>query len=210
MKNAKVVAFDCDGVMFDSVKANTAYYNHILLYFGLPVMTPEQFVFANMHTSEKVLAHLFKDPEMLAAALRYRSRMSYRPFVREMEIEPYLKPLLQAIRPHYKTAIATNRTDSIDWVISDHGLEGLFDFVVSALDVRFPKPDPEPLQKILAHFQIAPHEALYVGDSELDEMAAGQAGIPLVAYNNSALNAAYHIRSLKELEKMLVCGRKQG
>lgn len=206
MKDTKVVAFDCDGVMFDSVKANTAYYNHILVHFGLPVMTPEQFVYANMHTSEKVLAYLFDDPEMLDAALAYRSRMSYRPFVREMEIEPYLKPLLQALRPRYKTAIATNRTDSIGWVISDHGLEGLFDFVVSALDVRSPKPDPEPLQKILVHFQIAPHEALYVGDSELDEMAANKAGIPLVAYNNPALNAAHHIRSLKELEVMLVSG----
>jgi len=206
MKDTKVVAFDCDGVMFDSVKANTAYYNHILVHFSLPVMTPEQFVYANMHTSEKVLAYLFDDPEMLDAALRHRSRMSYRPFVREMEIEPYLKPLLQALRPRYKTAIATNRTDSIGWVISDHGLEGLFDFVVSALDVRFPKPDPEPLQKILAHFQITPREAIYVGDSELDEMAANKAGIPLVAYNNSALDAAYHIRSLKELEVMLVSG----
>ena len=206
MKATKVVAFDCDGVMFDSVKANTAYYNHILVHFGLPVMTPEQFIFANMHTSEKVLAHLFDDPELLDAALACRSRMSYRPFVREMEIEPYLKPLLQALRLRYKTAIATNRTDSIGWVISDHGLEGLFDFVVSALDVRSPKPDPEPLQKILAHFQIAPHEALYVGDSELDEIAANKAGIPLVAYNNPALNAAHHIRSLKELEVMLVSG----
>jgi len=77
--------------------------------------------------------------------------------------------------------------------------------VVSALDVRFPKPDPEPLQKILAHFQIAPREALYVGDSELDQAAADKAGIPLVAYNNPALKAAYHIRSLRELEGMLAC-----
>jgi phosphoglycolate phosphatase len=206
MKETRVVAFDCDGVMFDSVKANTAYYNHILVYFGRPVMTPEQFVFANMHTTEKVLAYLFDDSELLAAALHYRRRLSYRPFVREMEIEPYLKPLLQTIRPHYKTAIATNRTDSIDWVISDHGLEGFFDLVVSALDVIHPKPDPEPLQKILEHFRIAPHEALYVGDSEVDEIAANKAGIPLVAYNNPALNAAHHIRSLKELEVLLVSG----
>jgi len=206
MRDTKVVAFDCDGVMFDSVKANTAYYNHILEHFGLPVMTPEQFVYANMHTSEKVLAYLFDDPEMRDAALAYRRGLSYRPFVKEMEIEPYLRPLLQGLRPLYKTAIATNRTDSIGWVISDHGLEGLFDFVVSALDVKFPKPDPEPLQKILTHFGIAPHEALYVGDSELDEMAADKAGIPLVAYNNPALNAAHHIRSLKELEVMLISG----
>ena len=29
MKNIKVVAFDCDGVMFDTMKANMAYYNQI-------------------------------------------------------------------------------------------------------------------------------------------------------------------------------------
>ena len=60
MKDTRVVAFDCDGVMFDSVKANTAYYNHILEHFGLPVMSAEQFVYANMHTSEKVLAYLLE------------------------------------------------------------------------------------------------------------------------------------------------------
>jgi len=123
MKDTQVVAFDCDGVMFDSVKANTAYYNHILEHFGLPAMTAEQFVYANMHTAEKVLAFLFQDPELRDAALAYRREMSYRPFVREMEIEPYLKPLLQALRPRYYTAVATNRTDSIGWVISDHGLD---------------------------------------------------------------------------------------
>ena len=204
MKDTKVVAFDCDGVMFDSVKANTAFYNHILEYFSRPIMTPEQFVYANMHTAEKVLTYLFDDPEMRDAALEYRRGMSYRPFVREMEMEPYLKPLLQALRPRYYTAIATNRTDSIGWVISDHGLEGLFDLVVSALDVSRPKPDPEPLQKVLAYFKVAPHEALYVGDSELDEMAANSAGIPLVAYKNTDLKAAYHIRSLRELADLLV------
>ena len=206
MKDTQVVAFDCDGVMFDSVKANTAYYNHILEHFGLPVMTAEQFVYANMHTAEKVLAYLLEEPEILDAALAYRRGLSYRPFVREMEIEPYLKPLLQAIRPRYKTAIATNRTDSIGWVISDHGLEGLFDYVVSVFDVKAPKPDPEPLQKILAHFQVTSRQAIYVGDSELDEIAADKAGIPLVAYNNPALNAAYHIRRLKELELLLTSG----
>lgn len=204
MKDIKVVAFDCDGVMFDSVNANMAFYNHILTHFRQPVMTPEQFVYANMHTAENVLTFLFPDPEMRAAALAYRHEISYRPFVREMQIEPHLKHLLQVLRPRYFTAVATNRTDSIGWVISDHGLEGLFDLVVSALDVSRPKPDPEPLQKVLAHFGAAPHEALYVGDSALDEMAAGSAGIPLVAYNNPDLKAAYHIRSLKELADLMV------
>lgn len=203
MKNIKVVAFDCDGVMFDSVKANMAYYNHILNRFGMADLTPEQFVYANMHTAEGVLAYLFEDKEMLDAALAYRNRISYRPFIKDMEMEPYLKPLLQKLKVRYKTAIATNRTDTIDWVLSEHGLEGFFDFVVSALDVKHPKPDPEPLVKILEYFKITPAEAIYIGDTELDEMAAKGAGVALIAYNNPLIDADCHIKNLKEIEHFL-------
>ncbi len=42
MKNIEVVAFDCDGVMFDTINANMAYYNKILEHFGRPAMTPQQ------------------------------------------------------------------------------------------------------------------------------------------------------------------------
>ncbi|MBW1841164.1 MAG: hypothetical protein JRI75_05165, partial [Deltaproteobacteria bacterium] len=52
MKDIVVVAFDCDGVMFDTTRANMAYYNRILNHFGKPDMTPEQFSFAHMHTAD--------------------------------------------------------------------------------------------------------------------------------------------------------------
>ena len=55
MEKIKVVAFDCDGVMFDTEKANKAFYNHILNQFGRPDMTPEQFAYASMHTAERCL-----------------------------------------------------------------------------------------------------------------------------------------------------------
>jgi HAD superfamily hydrolase (TIGR01549 family) len=203
MKDIKVVAFDCDGVMFESKGANTAYYNEILEYFHLPAMTPEQLDYAHMHTSDSVLAHFFKDEQMLSAAQDYQQKMEYRKFIRFMTMEPDLKPLLKWLKPNYKTAIATNRTYTMDWVLAEFGLDADFDFVVSAKDVLRPKPDPEPLIKILSHFNVQPDEALYVGDSTLDELAAKAAGIPLVAYGNPSLSAAYHIRSLKELRAIL-------
>ena len=88
-------------------------------------------------------------------------------------------------------------------VLVEHGLERCFDIVVSALDVKNPKPHPDLLLKILEHFGIKPSQAIYVGDSVLDEMAAKAAGVPLVAYNNKDLSADYHIINLKELEAML-------
>ena len=203
MKNIQVVAFDCDGVMFDTEKANKAFYNHILNHFGYTDMTDTQFAYASMHTAEKVLAFLFEDEKAFAAAQTYRQSISYVPFIKYMELEPELIPLLKRLRPKYKTAIATNRTDSIDHVLKQFELAELFDMVVSALDVEHPKPHPEALIKILERYGIAPDQAVYVGDSELDEMAARTAGVHMVAYGNRSLDADFHIERLGELEAIL-------
>jgi len=203
MKHIKIVAFDCDGVMFDTTESNTAYYNQILNHFGRPDLTAEQFAYCHSHTADQAIANLFPDEEGFRAAQAYRSQMSYIPFLKYMEMEPYLKPLIQRLRPRYKTAIATNRSDTMDRVISEHGLDGYFDFVVCAGDVDHPKPHPDQLIKILKHFGIEPCDSLYVGDSDLDEIAAKAAGVPFVAYKNRFLSADFHIQSLNKSQRFL-------
>jgi len=157
-----------------------------------------------MHTADKAIAKLFGDEKSIEAAQIYRKQMSYIPFLKYMEIEPYLKPLLKKLRPKYKTAVATNRTDTMQRVLIDHNLEEYFDIVVSALDVENPKPSPDQLIKILEYFNIQPDQLIYIGDSRLDEIAAKAASIPLIAYKNSSLTADYYINSLKELENILL------
>lgn len=203
MENIKVVAFDCDGVMFDTTKANKAYYNEILQHFGRPTLTPDQFAYCHSHTADQSIERLFSDAKSFREAQNYRKSMSYIPFLKYMVLEPYLKPLLEKLRPRYKTAIATNRSNTMDRVLSEHGLEEYFDLVVSSNDVDRPKPYPDPLIKILEHFEIDAYNALYVGDSELDEIAAKAAGVPFVAYQNRSLSANFHIKSLKEIAQIL-------
>jgi len=202
MKNIKVVVFDCDGVMFDTTKANMAYYNQILNHFDRPALTREQFAYCHSHTADQSIAYLFNDAESFISAQNYRKNMSYIPFLKYMVLEPYLKPLLEKLRPRYKTAVATNRSNTMDRVLSEHGLEGYFDIVVSSIDVDRPKPYPDPLIKILEHFGVAANNALYIGDSDLDEIAAKAAGVPFVAYQNRSLSADFHINSLKEIGEM--------
>jgi len=203
MENIKVVAFDCDGVMFDTTKANRAYYNEILQHFGRPTLTPDQFAYCHSHTADQSIERLFSDAKSFREAQNYRKSMSYVPFLKYMVLEPYLKPLLEKLRPRYKTAIATNRSNTMDRVLSEHGLEEYFDLVVSSNDVDRPKPYPDPLIKILEHFEIEAYNTLYVGDSELDEIAAKAAGVPFVAYQNRSLSANFHIKSLKEIAQIL-------
>lgn len=203
MKDIKVVAFDCDGVMFDTEDANKAYYNKILTRFGKPRITKKQFEYAQMHTADESISYLFENKETYEAAQAYRKTLSYYPFIKYMVIEPHLKSILKWLGTFSKTAIATNRTDTMSGVLKEFTLEEYFELVVTALDVAHPKPHPESLQKILHHFNAEPHQAIYIGDSKLDELAATSAGIPLIAYNNQNLSADYHIKSLKELKQIL-------
>jgi phosphoglycolate phosphatase len=199
----KVVAFDCDGVMFDSSQANRGYYNQVLAYLKLPEMTAEQFAYAHMHTADETLAYLIRDPNMLADAHQNLKKMNYFSFIKYMVVEPSLKNLLAKLTPGFKVAIATNRTDTMGRVLSEHELEGQFDIVVTASDVQFPKPHPEELIVILDTFGIEPEQMVYIGDSELDAQAALSASVPFIAYRNANLTADAHIDSLRQVEDLL-------
>jgi HAD superfamily hydrolase (TIGR01509 family) len=203
MIDCTVVVFDCDGVLFDTEAANRAYYNHILKHFGKPAMTAEQFAYAHQHTLKEALTHLFGDAESIAAVQAYRQTMDYSRFLKLLKIEPHLRPLLSKIRPRLKTAIATNRSDTMNRLLAEFDLSEHFDLVVTAFDIPRPKPHPDVLLKILSHFNIVPHQALYIGDSQVDAEAAAAAQIPFVAYRNPKLPAPYHIENLKDLEALL-------
>jgi phosphoglycolate phosphatase len=203
MNDLKAVVFDCDGVLFDTEAANRAYYNQILKHFGKPVMTTEQFVYAHQHTLNEAIAHLFDNEENIAAVHAYRQTMDYNRFLKLLRIEPHLVALLSKIKPKMKTAIATNRSDSMDRLLAEFNLTEQFDLVVTSFDIPRPKPHPDSLLKILSYFNIVPHQALYVGDSQVDAEAAVAAEIPFVAYRNETLPTQYHIENLKDLEELL-------
>ena len=203
MSDFKAVVFDCDGVLFDTEAANRAYYNHILAHFDKPAMTTDQFIYAHQHTLNEAIVHLFGDEESIAAVHAYRQTMDYNRFLKLLKIEPHLVPLLSKIRPRLKTAIATNRSDTMDRLLAEFNLTEQFDLVVTSFDIPRPKPHPDSLLKILSYFKILPHHALYVGDSQVDAEAAVAAEIPFVAYRNETLPTQYHIKNLKELEELL-------
>jgi HAD superfamily hydrolase (TIGR01509 family) len=198
----RAVIFDCDGVMFDTREANRAFYNRMLSQFDQPLLTEEQFQFVQAHTVFESIDFLFRESGYTDAAMTYREQMSYDPFLPRMEMEPHLKPLLRALRPACRTAVATNRTDTMGRVLEVFDLEKYFDMVVCALDVPHPKPAPDCLVKILWAFSLPPGEALYIGDSLLDLQAARSAGVDFAAYENTGLDADYHIDRLDTIQKI--------
>jgi HAD superfamily hydrolase (TIGR01549 family) len=141
------------------------------------------------------LEHILQDYPDPEAVLDFVRTFDYGPFIAMMVEEPHLREFLQFLRRDLYTALATNRTTTTRAVLHYHNLADDFDMVVSAQDVSYPKPHPESFVRILAHFNLAPHEAIYIGDSRVDEHFAANAGVPFVAYRNRRLTADYYLDS---------------
>jgi HAD superfamily hydrolase (TIGR01549 family) len=141
------------------------------------------------------LEHIFPNHPDLREVLQFARSFDYSPFISMMVEEPHLREFLEYLRPVCYIALATNRTTTTRAVLAHHRLADRFDLVVSAQDVTRPKPHPEAFHRLLKHFGLKPEQAIYIGDSPVDEEFAARARVPLVAYRNLRLNAAYYLDS---------------
>lgn len=199
MKKRSVVIFDCDGVMFESKDANINFYNHILGHFNLPPMSKDKISFVHMHTANESIHFLFKDTPYLDQAQEYRLQLDHSPFLKDMVIDPGLKELLKKLCLDFGLAVATNRSNTIGNVLELNGLDGMFDIVISSLDVKEPKPHPESIFKILDFFNLGPSDAFYVGDSMVDYETARAASVIFISYKNRELDADYFAYCMSDI-----------
>lgn len=105
------------------------------------------------------------------------------------------RELLQGLRQRgHLLAVATGKSRAgLDRVLRDTGLTNFFDATRCA-DETASKPQPRMLQELLAELQVAPEEAVMIGDTSFDlEMAAALA-MPRVA-------VAHGVHAASELAK---------
>jgi len=203
MSSLKLVVFDCDGVMFDSIAANEAYYNDILAHFGHPPMDEEELRYVHVQHVTDSISFIFRNyPADHAAADTYRRGLDYFPYLKFMRMEPDLPEFLEFLRPTYRTAISTNRSTTMTTVLKIFDLARYFDKVVTALDVTHSKPHPEALHQIFAHFGLTAEEAIYIGDSEVDREHSQAVGMRMIAFKNPLLPADFHVTSFMEITRL--------
>ena len=195
----KVVVFDCDGVLFDSKDANVRFYSHVMEQVGHPGVRPEQREYIHMHTVRESLFYLLGPGDRYEQAISYCQTIDFNQFNDYMQCEPGLKDILEFAKRSYRVAMATNRTLSTRDILAHFDLDKYFDLIISASDVRHPKPHPESMERISTAFSASSEEILYVGDSAVDEALAGATGVFFVAYKNSKLRAHMHINHFEEL-----------
>lgn len=205
MTGIRGIIFDCDGVLFGSLQANLAYYNAILAVMGeLPVHPGEKEKAHLCHTaaSPQVFAGLVGEARV-AEALELAIALDYRPFIPCMEPEPDMAVSLARLAARLPLAIATNRGGSMSEILEHFGLADRFRAVVTSRDVLHPKPWPDMLLLAAERLGRETGELLFIGDSELDLMAARAAGIRFAAYKTD-LEGDLRVSGYKELLEILM------
>lgn len=187
MSRYKVVIYDCDGVILDSIESNYIFYNRVMDYLGRASLDRNDLEARRvLHTYSfnNVMEYFFAGDPRRDEAFRFAKTIHYRDLMPFMRMEDGFVAALDQLKGRTSLAVCTNRATSMDMIIEDFGLTGYFEYVMTASQVANPKPHPEPLLKVLDHFEATPEEALFIGDGEVDMLAARGAGIPFISYKS--------------------------
>src|SRR6185369_16865321 len=171
----KLVIYDCDGVLLDTLESNYIFYNSVMEFLGRPPLDRSDLQARNaLHTFSfhNVMEYFFAGDERRDDAWNFAKTIHYQDLAPFMRMEEGLIETLDRLKGSLSLAVCTNRATSMEMIIEDFGLSGYFSCVMTAAQVKNPKPHPEPLLKVLDHFCIEPGEALFVGDGEVDMLAA--------------------------------------
>lgn len=183
----KVVIYDCDGVILDSIESNYVFYNRVMEFLGRPEIdrrNADAKKVLHTYSFGNVMEYFFTGDERRDEAFKFAKTIHYRDLMPYMRMEDGFISALDQLKGHTSLAICTNRATSMDMIIEDFGLGGYFEYIMTASQVTHPKPHPEPLLKVLDYFDVKPEEALFIGDGEVDMLSARSAGVPFISYKS--------------------------
>lgn len=210
----KIICFDLDNTLVDSVKAHTKAYNRALNSFGLKSKT-EKYMFSKLgrpkdelikllapKSSKKVRDEINKlhDRYLASGYFIYAKRLKY-----SLEILKYLK------KKKYKIAITSNCVrGNIYVILKGSGINRkYFDLLVGGDDVKRSKPYQDEILKVSKFFRKKPD--FVVGDSIYDVMAGKKAKVKIILvttgyYKEKELKRYkpdYIVKNLRELKRIL-------
>jgi HAD superfamily hydrolase (TIGR01509 family) len=186
----RCVIYDCDGVLFDSIEANTRLYNDLCSSLGRAPLREEEIKYVHTSTVYEAIHFISgTDRDLEKRALESLKHIDLREYITYLKMEPHLLQMLNLLKAKgILRAVNTNRTTSMKYILERFHLEPFFDMVVTALDVTRPKPDPESIEKIVQKFNLNKEETVFIGDSEVDQQTARSAGIKFISYKNREIS----------------------
>jgi phosphoglycolate phosphatase len=177
----QLVIFDADGVLFESADSNTAYYNAVFNALGEPPLSPEEERQAVFLSARQVFEQRAGgDAERIRRMQQMGAQLDFTPFFHLLNPPFELRPFLLELKNRYKLGLATNRSVTVPRLIEHLHLQGVFDAIACTQDNVRPKPAPDIVNLCIERAGASKQSAVYIGDSEIDYIAAETAGVRFI------------------------------
>ena len=185
----KAVLFDVDGTLIDSNDLHAAAWREAFLHFGVDI--PLEKVRTQIGKGGDNLIPSLLPPELVEQKQEeiedYRSEMFKRDYLPRVVPFPCVRELFERITADGKKIVLASSAKGaeIKFHLDVIGAHDLVTETTSADDVEHSKPDPDIFAAALAKVQPAgADEAVVVGDSPFDILAAKKLGLRTVGFRS--------------------------
>ena len=189
--------FDLDGTLIDSVALILRSFHHTReRHYGDRLPDDYYLTTLGMPLRDS-FAKMAASPEEVEALVR--TYVEYNLMHHDSMVRPYdgVVAMVDALtRRRARLALVTSKLGkTARRGLAVAGVEGAFELVVAADDVKRGKPDPEPVLLALDRLGVRAEETLFVGDSPHDVESGNRAGVKTAAatwgpFPRAALDAA--------------------
>lgn len=186
----KLLIFDFDGTLFDSIKALSLAEVNAVNEMGWNPIT-EEYARKTIGLSLSVIYENISGDKSLSRLQEFTDRFNKFFFGKVAEIGYFdgIETMLASLKEKgFILTIATGKgRQSLDRLDKLLGFDKYFDFTVCPTESE-PKPSPMMVNLLLAKYGLKPEDAVVIGDSEHDLKMARNAGVDAVAVTYGAMS----------------------
>ncbi|MBM3257544.1 MAG: HAD family hydrolase [Candidatus Liptonbacteria bacterium] len=177
----KGILFDIDGVLIDSLHANTKFFQEILTLSGYRKPTKKDIAAAFHLPMWNLIQNLTleESEERVWEIWKFGQRHPYPLHLLKAPVGA--NAIVRDLNKKYDLALVSSRSKrGIEYYFRFSKLKRYFKTFVCYEDTKNHKPHPDPLLLAAKRLNINPHECVYVGDSPTDVEAGRAAGMKTI------------------------------
>jgi phosphoglycolate phosphatase len=177
----KLIVFDFDGTIADTLMGITVSGNYALSSLGFPERTYDEFMSfigdAARITAMRALPEGYKDDEHIEKYFAIYRKHYYENQHKHIALYDGITTVFDELVKRHKLAILTNKNQDItDSLVEFLGIGKYFSQIIGVIDEPV-KPQPDVLWNIIKQNGFELSDAIMVGDSAVDTNTAKNAGV---------------------------------
>ena len=198
----KLIIFDLDGTLLDTLIDLQKAVNFALSHFNYPLRSLEQVRKDIGNGVAKLIERsipqgiLCENYQKCLDIFKKSYRENYDNFTHAYD--GMVSTVNELLNEGYLVTVATNKIIDVAKKLLDHHYPNLFDYIQGDAAGVHKKPHPDMINNILNHYKLNKEDALYIGDTNVDEETALNAGVDYVL-------VTYGYRTIEEIKNSCQC-----